>query len=711
MSPALTAGMLLVAALVFAFTMTRRIAPLLALRREDRLDRAGERLRALLRFGLGQRRLVDPEERGPGLLHVLIFVAFLVLALRTITLFGMGFSAGFHLPLLAPESALGRAYLFAKDLVVLGALVGVAGFLWRRLVTRPDRLTRSPEGVVILLFIAGLMVTDMAWDASGIVFHDTLRAQIATGRADFVRPVLEWSAPAGSLAAYAFYAAGFSPGAVFAIGAAAFWLHLALILVFGNVLPYGKHFHIITALPNVFFTRLPPTGALQKLELEAEDARFGTATVKDLSWKEAWDVYSCTECGRCQTHCPTYVTGKPLSHKEVNRAIRHHLAEVATPLTALARAKDPAARDAALAALPPIASVVPPETFWACTTCGWCETGCPVLIENIPRLVDMRRQAVQVDATFPDEAQRVFRGIETQGNPWGIGSNKRAEWCEDLDVPRAASGEPFEWLFFVGCAGAFDDRQRKVSRAIVSILREAKVSFAILGEEETCTGDAARRLGNEYLFQMQATALVETLNGHGVKKILVQCPHCLNTLANELPQFGGRYEVVHHAELIARLVREGRLRPTAAAGLGEVTFHDPCYLARWNGITEAPREALAAAGVSVREMPRNRRQGFCCGAGGGRFWLEEKLGSRVNQARVAEAAATLGDAGGVVATGCPFCLTMMKDAVNETGREEKLRVLDVAEIVARGLSDHSARAGADQASAVPAVPAAPRREP
>jgi Fe-S oxidoreductase len=381
------------------------------------------------------------------------------------------------------------------------------------------------------------------------------------------------------------------------------------------------------------------------------------------------------------------VTGKPLSHKEVNRSIRHHLAETTPALTALWRAKDPAVREAALATLPPLSTVVPPETFWACTTCGWCETACPVLIENVPRLVDLRRQQVLVESAFPDEAARIFKGIETQGNPWGIGSNKRTEWCADLDVPRAADG-PFEWLFFVGCAGAFDDRQRKVSRAIVRILRQAKVSFAILGEEETCTGDAARRLGNEYLFQMQAQASVETLNGHGVRKILVQCPHCLNTLKNELPPFGGRYEVVHHAELIARLIAEGRLRPEAAEGLSgaAVTFHDPCYLARWNGVTEAPRQALAAVpGVRLREMPRNRRQGFCCGAGGGRFWLEENLGTRVNQARVAEAAATLGEAGGVVATGCPFCLTMVKDGVNETGREETVRVLDLAEIVAAGL--------------------------
>jgi Fe-S oxidoreductase len=688
MSPLLTALLLVGGLAFFARTMAIRLAPLSALRKDVRTDRMGERVRALLAFGFGQKRLVDPEERVPGVLHVLVFAAFMVLALRTVTLFGVGFSEAFHLPLLAEDAPLGQAYLFVKDLVVLGALVGVAGFLWRRLVTKPDRVTLSTEGVVILCFIGGLMVTDMALDGARLLGEgapDVGRLAMANlFHPPLALPPFTQGTPAAWLGAASLHAFHPSAESLRAVAVVSLVLHLAIIVVFLNVLPYGKHFHIITALPNVLFARLSPIGALRKLDLEAEDASFGTATVKDLSWKEAWDTYSCTECGRCQTHCPTYVTGKPLSHKEVNRALRHHLQDHAPDLVALAKAPDAAARGAAAAKLPPIGEVVPPETFWSCTTCGWCETACPVLIENVPRLVDMRRQAVLVDASFPDEASRVFKGIETQGNPWGIGSNKRAEWCEDLAVPRAADGD-FEWLFFVGCAGAFDDRQKKVSRAIVKILREAKVSFAILGEEETCTGDAARRLGNEYLFQLQAQALTETLNGHRVKKILVQCPHCLNALQNELPQFGGHYEVVHHADLVARLVREGKLSPGKAEGLGKVTFHDPCYLARWNGITEPPRDALRSVGAAPVEMARNRRQGFCCGAGGGRFWLEEKLGTRVNRGRAEEAAATLGAAGGTVATACPFCLTMMKDGLADCGKEDQVKVLDVAEIVALGL--------------------------
>ncbi|MGB8932349.1 MAG: (Fe-S)-binding protein, partial [Anaeromyxobacteraceae bacterium] len=489
----------------------------------------------------------------------------------------------------------------------------------------------------------------------------------------------------GSLGALAL--GGLPAGVAHGVGIASFWLHLVVVLMFLNFLPLGKHFHVITALPNVFLRALPPgASAPRKLDLEAEDASFGTRAITDLSWKEGLDLYSCTECGRCQTRCPTHQTGKPLSVKELNLALKHHLVGEASAVRQSVRARGQSAdTSAALPSL--VGQVVSTDTLWGCTTCGWCETACPVLIENIPRIVDLRRQQVLVEAAVPDEAARVFKNLETQGNPWGIGSNKRAEWAEGLDVPRARDGGEFEYLFFVGCAGSFDDRQKKVTRAIVRILKEAGVSFAILGEEETCTGDAARRLGNEYLFQQQAQANVETLNGYGVRKVLTQCPHCLNSIKNELPQFGGHYEVVHHTQLIDQLVQTGRLPAAAAQSVAgkNVTFHDPCYLSRHNGETEAPRRVLAAAGATVTEMERSGRTGFCCGAGGGRMWLEEKLGTRVNRNRIDEAAATLGEEGGVVAVGCPFCLTMLKDAAAETGRDESLKILDVAEIVASSL--------------------------
>jgi Fe-S oxidoreductase len=674
MSAPLTLVLLAAGLGLFGWTLARRLAPLRALRREDRLDRLGERVAALLRFGFGQRRVLDREELLPGVLHAALFMAFLVLAARTITLFGMGIAEGFHLPGLALAGAPGRAYLLVKDVVVLAATVAAAGLLWRRAVTRPARLTLSWEGSLVLGFILALMLTEIAFDGA---------ERLGAGLAGF-----EATAPAGSLGALAL--GGLPASVAHGVGVAAFWLHLVVVLVFLNFLPHGKHFHVLTALPNVFLRALPPaSSAVRKLDLESEGASFGTAIVADLSWKEGLDLYSCTECGRCQTRCPTHVTGKPLSVKELNLALKHHLVAEAPLLRGTASGQGADAPPSS-APSPLVGEVISPDTLWACTTCGWCETACPVFIENIPRIVDLRRHQVLVEAAVPDEAARVFKNIETQGNPWGIGSNKRAEWCADLDVPRASDGG-FEWLFFVGCAGAYDDRQKKVSRAIVKLLREAKVSFAILGEEETCTGDAARRLGNEYLFQMQATSLVETLNGRGVKKILVQCPHCLNTLKNELPQFGGAYEVVHHAQLLERLVAEGRLaRADVQVSQGKVTFHDPCYLARHNGVVEAPRAVLAAAGVSVTEMPRSGRTGFCCGAGGGRMWLEERLGTRVNRTRADEAVAALGG-GGTVAAACPFCVTMLKDGVAEAGQEDAVRVLDVAEIAAAALIAPGAR--------------------
>ncbi len=691
MNPFLTSLLLVIGGGAFGWTLVQRLAPLRALRPVDRTDHVPARLASLLRFGFGQRRLVDREELVPGLLHVALFGAFLVLGLRTITLFGMGFEQEFHLPGLGPASDVGRGYLVVKDVLVLAATVGAAGFLWRRLVSKPARITVSWEGNLVLGFILALMVTEMAFDGA---------ERLSSGRSAF-----DVAAPAGSLGALALRPLG--AGVAHALGVGAFWLHLAIVLLFLNFLPRGKHFHVLTALPNVFFRALPPgSAAPRKLDLESEDASFGAATIADLSWKEGLDLYSCTECGRCQSRCPTHLTGKPLSVKELNGALKHHLIGEAPRLRERARASGSDV-DASDTSTPLVGEVISPDTVWACTTCGWCETACPVFIENVPRIVDLRRHQVLVEAAVPDEAARVFKNIETQGNPWGIGSNRRADWAEGLDVPRVADGVEFEYLFFVGCAGAFDDRQKKVTRAIVKILREAGVKFAILGEEETCTGDAARRLGNEYLFQMQAQANVETLNRYGVKKVLTQCPHCLNAIKNDLPQFGGDYEVVHHTELIERLVREGRLAPSAVAPGPEqrVTFHDPCYLARHNGIVAAPRAVLGVAGAAVTEMARHGRTGFCCGAGGGRMWLEEKLGTRVNRNRIDEAAAALGDLGGVVAVGCPFCLTMLKDAAAETGREDSIRVLDVAEMVVERLTGSGGTAQGDARSPASGRPA------
>jgi Fe-S oxidoreductase len=674
MGPIAISILILGAGAFFAFTIQHRIRLLMHLAKEPRFDHPGRRLGQLLKFGFGQKRMVDPEERLPGLMHVLIFAAFLILALRTLTMFGMGYSAGFHFPLLGPDEALGRLYLFLKDLVLVAALVGAFYFIFLRALKKPDRMTQSWEAYLILGFIAGLAITDMMFEGSERVL---------------TRAPFDAGLPVSSASAAVLSSMGLSAEALGAVGAFGYWTHICIVLAFGNFLPYGKHFHVITALPNVYFSRLTPTGQLSKLDLENAES-FGLAKASDVTWKQALDVYSCTECGRCQTHCPTYVTGKPLTHKGLNQTLKHHLYDESKKLIA--------GQNDALPVVP--GAVVADDTIWACTTCGWCETACPVLIENIPRIIEMRRYQTLMEAKFPEEITRVFKGMETQGNPWGLGSNTRDEWAQGLDVQRAADGAEFEYLFFVGCAGAFDDRQKKVSRAIVKILKAAGVKFAILGTEETCNGESARRMGNELLFQTLCQANIERLNNYKVRKVLTQCPHCFNTLRHEFPQFGGNYEVVHHTELIAKLLAEGRLRlaPRAAAQL-KVAYHDSCYLGRHNGVYEAPREALRAlSSVSLTELPRSGRQGFCCGAGGGRMWMEEKIGTRINQNRVDEIA----DSGAsAVATACPFCLTMLKDGISEKNLEDKLQVKDVAEFVAEGLPDAMAEKLPEPAALAP----------
>ena len=721
MAPVLASLIILAGLAAFLWTMSWRIRPLFFARKDVRWDDPAQRTEKLLVYGLGQKRMPSKPERGAGAAHIWIFAAFIVAQLGTLTSFGMAYDAGFHLPFLTHEEPLGQWYLFAKDLVDLLGTAGVAVFLYFRLIVKKERLTLSWEGPFILCMILGVLWSDVLIDAATLAK--------SAGEVPWYLPV------SGRVASWFLY--GMSPSTAAGVITVGVLVHIAIVMTFLNFLPLGKHFHIITGLPTVFFQRLSPQGQLSKLDLENSE-KFGVAKLPDLSWKEILDTYSCTECGRCQTYCPTYVTGKPLTHKEVNRAIRHHAQQVATsmplPLFSLLKQLDrtraaapapahnghdahggghdahpasapaPASAEAtgmqlsaeALEKLPPLVGeggVLPDETIWACTTCGWCEQACPVFIEQLPRIVDMRRNLVLMESRFPDEAARVFKGMEGQGNPWGMGSNRRAEWAADLDIPVAAAMTPeaiaeAEYLFFVGCAGSFDDRQKKVTRALVKIMKEAQVKFFILGEEETCNGDSARRLGNEYLFQALAAQNVETLNRYGVKKIVTQCPHCFNTLGNEYPQFDGHYKVLHHSELIAQLVADGRLKPGQVALDEPITFHDSCYLARHNGISEAPRQALVSLGIKITEMPRNRTETFCCGAGGGRMWLEETLGQRINQNRVDEAAGVLGGKG-TVATSCPFCLTMIKDGIGETGRSEQMQARDIAELVAQALPDRT----------------------
>jgi Fe-S oxidoreductase len=418
--------------------------------------------------------------------------------------------------------------------------------------------------------------------------------------------------------------------------------------------------------------------------MDLENAtRFGTSYINQFTWKQVLDMYSCTECGRCASHCPATMSGKELAPRQLLLNLRDYLYEHEGDILALKPAGGDGAEAVTVGENIAGEKLIHDEVIWACTTCRACEEACPVMIEYVDKIVDIRRHLVQEESRFPVELTRTFKGMENQGNPWGVDAGQRAAWTEGLDVPRMADHPDAEYLFFVGCAGSFDDRNKRTTIAFAKILKRAGVDFAILGEEEPCNGETARRIGNEYLYQAMAQACVDLLNGYKVKKILTNCPHCFNTMKNEFPQFGGNYEVLHATEFVKQLIAAGKIR-FEGNGAQAVTYHDSCYLGRYNDVFDAPRDILnLLPGVEVREMERNRKFGMCCGAGGGRMWMEEEPTKRVNIRRVEQALETTPD---VVAVACPFCMTMIDDGLKSKNMEEKIKALDVMELVADAMA-------------------------
>jgi len=653
--------LLLLAVAIGAFA--RRTSLLLRLvrlgRPVDRTDRVGERVKQEATDVLAQRKLL--QRLTPGLMHAFIFWGFLILLTTILEAFGEVFTVHFAIPLIGRTGWLG----LIQDVFMGLVIVGVCMAFYIRKVQRPERFRGSHlrEADYILIWILLIMLS--LWLLNAV--------RIAMGVNE---SPAAWTPLSGALS-HVFD--GLSTGTLGFLERALVWTHIVLILGFLTYIPYSKHLHIFASEPNVYLASVKARGRLTPLRIDLEsmdeDATLGAATVEELTWKEILDTYACTECGRCQNMCPAWNTGKPLSPKLLIMNLRDHVfAQGPKILEAKARGES-----YDRVALNP--DVVDDEVIWSCTTCGACMQECPVDIEHIDHIVDMRRNLVMAESRFPQEAGSLLRNLESSSNPWGQPQGQRADWARDLGVRVLEPGDPApDVLYWVGCAGSFDDRAKKISRSLAALLQAAGVDFAILGPRELCSGDPARRIGNEYLFQMLAEQNVETLGAAGVTTIVANCPHCFNTLRNEYPDYGGTYEVVHHTELLARLLREGRLKPGGRVD-ELMAYHDPCYLGRHNQVYDEPRDVLShVPGVRTVELPRHRDRGLCCGAGGARMWLEERIGRRINVERTDEAIATGIQTMGVA---CPYCLIMLDDGTKARGTD--LKVLDVAQVLEASL--------------------------
>ena len=659
---------------------------------------------------IGQRKLL--KWSVPGAAHAATFWGFIVLLLTIIEAYGALFSRTFAIPGIGHWAFIG----FIEDLFALGVLAGIVTFTVIRVRNNPHKEGRRSRffgshtraAWVVLAMIATVIVTLLIYRG----------AQQNTGTFPYPHA---W-AFASWIAAQILHPLGYGVNSV--LEATFILLQLAVVLTFLVIVTYSKHLHIGLAPLNIMFSRRPNAlGPLEPMRsggkvLDFEEADpdvdvFGIGKVEDMTWKGLLDLGTCTECGRCQSQCPAWVTGKPLSPKQVILDLRDHAFAKAPYLLAdsdEARDKLPdavkAEAERPLIGTAEANGVIDPEVIWSCTNCGACVNECPVDIEHIDHINGMRRHQVLVESAFPQEATTMLNNLERRGNPWGMAEDKRLEWITELDfeVPVLDGRIPddVEYLYWVGCAGALEDRAKKATKAIAELLRVAGVKFAVLGPMEACTGDPARRLGNEFVFQMLAQQNVETLNEAGVaagtgKKVIASCPHCFNTISREYPQLGGNYEVIHHTQLLARLVEEGKLTPVTAVE-EKITYHDPCFLGRHNQVYTPPRSIIdAVPGTQAEEMHRCKGKGFCCGAGGARMWLEERTGKRINEERIDEALALDPD---TVTTACPYCMVMLGDAVNAkkaAGQAKpELEVIDVAQLLVRSvkLREQTANAAA-----------------
>ena len=684
------------------------------------------RSKKVMLTALGQKKMIEKKAYSlAGLSHVLIFAAFNVLLLNSVLLWGRGYDYDWTMfGLLDEGHIVGKAYSLIKELAAAGAMAGSLAFWYLRIAKKGDdsadpeevrgkpRMTLGKSADRLLLsepnIILAIIFTMMAADFLYVGGYDALRWQV-TGE----EPHWKWWAPFGSALGTLFY--GMDRSAVVAFEHVGFWWHASWVLLFLNILPYSKHFHILTVMPNVFAYDMRPNALPIVEDLEGKVEReesLGIAKLGDLTYSHILDLYTCTECGRCSDNCPAYITDKKLSPKHLTLAIRDHLYasetktfgatdSVGMPTDAVPADRAEIAEGEEIHTFPkppenayflvdePGVDLVPnilhPDVIWSCTSCRACEEQCPVMISYVDKIIGMRRDLVMDKSEFPPDLQRALNGIETNGNPWNQSAMDRADWTKGLDITLMADHPTADVLYWVGCAASYDDRAQKIARSTAMLLEKAGVDFAVLGTEETCTGDPARRIGHEYLFQMMAEANVETLAGYEAEKktIITACPHCFNTLLNEYPDFGGHYDVVHHADFLNGLLQAGKLTPIHPVQ-ARVVYHDSCYLGRYNKIYDSPRQVLEAIeGVVLEEVDYwKKEQGLCCGAGGAQYFMEETGGSRVNKKRTLQLLETKAD---TIASACPFCMTMLTDGLKGEDKDEEIRQLDIAELLAEAV--------------------------
>ena len=652
-------GLGLIVIIILVWGLAKRIRLWKMGKPENRTDNIGKRVVSVLSFGLFHKRIL--QEGFPGITHLFLFWGFLVLLLGTILIFiqeditklifGTTFiHGGFYL-----------LFSFALDFFGLLAVIGVLLLAFRRYVLRPDGLDNRWEDFIGLVAIFLVLVTGFLNEG----------VRIAITRPDFERySFVGWeisklfASPEGGAASLR------------GLHKAVWWVHVILAFGFIAYVAYSRLLHLIISPLNQFFRSFAPKGEVKPIPDIENQETFGVAKLQEFTWKQLLDTDACTRCGRCQDNCPAHLSGKPLSPKKVIQDLKDHLSE---QVERLGKGEEDKEKNEVL---PIGGNVISEDELWACTTCGACHEACPVFIEFIDKVVDLRRHLVLMESKFSSEVKLFFKNMETNYNPWAIGFATRADWAKDLDLKTVAEKKEIDYLLWVGCAGSFDERNKRVSRSLVKLLQKAGVSFGILGQEEMCCGETARRMGNEYLAQILMRQNIELFAKYGIEKIVTMCPHCFNTFKNEYHQFGGNYQVLHHTQLLWDLFREGRLSCKTGVEM-TAAYHDSCYLGRHNDVYDGPRKLLGSIQeAKLVEMDRTRQKSFCCGAGGGRMWMEETLGTRINHLRVDQIVSA--DAS-VVATACPYCLTMLEDGIKEKDMENDLAAYDLAELLEKAL--------------------------